>query len=99
MRNINYFFAGSLLLLSGCQLIPNGDIPADDETNINPTLEVVSPTESDTREQVVEARDLWQRMQEGMHWEKPNEAYVAPFRQKLLANPRHLEQVFSRAEP
>lgn len=99
MRNINYFFAGSLLLLSGCQLIPNGDAPADDETNINPISEVVSPTESDTQEQVVEVRDLWQRMQEGMLWDKPNEAYVAPFRQKLLANPRHLEQVFSRAEP
>ncbi|MCL2918858.1 lytic transglycosylase [Shewanella litorisediminis] len=99
MRNINYFFAGSLLLLSGCQLISNGDAPTDDETNIHSISEIVAKPDPTPQEQVVEVRDLWQRLQEGMLWDAPNEAYVAPFRQKLLANPRHLEQVFSRAEP
>ncbi|AZQ10682.1 lytic transglycosylase [Shewanella khirikhana] len=101
MRHYNLLFAGGLLLLSGCQLTPDNSPAADDDTDTNLVLatEPAKPQDLHHDEVVIEVKNLWQRLQDGMHWEAPNEAYVAPYRKRLLANPRHLEQIFSRAEP
>ncbi|MBT1445999.1 LysM peptidoglycan-binding domain-containing protein [Shewanella sp. JM162201] len=100
MRYITYLLAGGVLVLSGCQ---NTAVTTTAEPKVaseQPLLvDKIHHDDLHHDEVVTGSEDLWSRIQNGMQLDLENEAYIAPYRKRLLADPRLLEQIFTRSEP
>lgn len=86
----------ALLLLTGCQTLPNRDADSTDGKQTNTTAQ---NARSATDRSVTDTQSLWQRATQQMNMEIPERKEIAYFRDWYLTHPKTLNSVIQRATP
>ncbi len=89
---------GSLLVMTGCQTLPNKD--TQDDISVTAPEQEKRPSQVEAvEEHVAQIENVWQRIAIDVHMPVPDQKLVNQYRQWYLDNPKHLEIVTRRAAP
>ena len=98
MRSLVFIFAGSLALISGCQLTAEPETQAPIIAPVTPVTAPEPIVQTPLPEPEV-ITDVWQRIRNQLHLNTPDNKLVNQYRNWYLKHPKHLERVSARATP